>query len=172
MTNADQKLDASLVWDRSGHLGEAALTALVDGEMEVLPDQAVAHAASCSLCEARLGSTALLAVEIAEAITTGQPEFVSARRPLPVAAFVGALAIAIAGTLIQLSGMAPRIMRIPTLVAHACPVLLHGIGLAVGGGPTRAGFMAVGWVAAALLVAGGVIIARLAPARLSLKGPA
>ena len=68
MTNADQKLDASLVWDPAGHLGEIALTALADGERELLPDQAVVHAASCRLCEERLGSAALLAVEIAGAM--------------------------------------------------------------------------------------------------------
>ena len=36
MTNVDQKLDATFVWDQAGHLTEAALHALADGELLVV----------------------------------------------------------------------------------------------------------------------------------------
>ena len=183
MTDVDQKLEATLVWDQAGHLAEPALHALADGELGLLPDQAVSHSAECRLCEERLGAIALLAVEIGEAlvkhrreIQAWSPERVPApdaglapaRRPLPVAAFVAALAIAVAGTVTQLGGLAARVTHLPALIAHALPVLVHGIRLAIGG----AGFAVAPWVAAALLVLGGVMIARLAPVRLSVKGPA
>jgi hypothetical protein len=169
MTSADQKLEATLVWDQAGHLAETALHALADGELDLLPEQAVAHVAGCRLCEGRLGATALLAVEIGEALAVRHPEPVTVRRPFPVAAFVAALAIAGAGLVIELEGMAAKVIRIPTLLAHASPVLLHGLRLAIGGASGSAGFAIAGWVAAALLVLGGVMIARAAPVRATLK---
>jgi hypothetical protein len=172
MTSVDQKLEATLVWDQAGHLAEMALHALADGELGLLPEQAVAHVAGCRLCEERLGATALLAVEIGEALAVRRREPLAVRRPLPVAAFVAALAIGVAGLVVELGGMAAKVMRIPTLVAHASPVLVHGIRLAMGGASGSAGFIIAGWVAAALLVLGGVMIARAAPLRATLKGPA
>jgi hypothetical protein len=172
MTKADQQLEATLVWDQAGHLAETALHALADGELGLLPEQAVAHVAGCRLCEGRLGATALLAVEIGEALAVRGPEPVAVRRPLPVAAFLGALAIAVVGLVIELEGTAATVMRIPTLIAHAAPVLVHGIRLAISGASGSARFAVAGWVAAALLVLGGVMIARAAPVRATLKEPA
>jgi hypothetical protein len=172
MTNVDQKLDATFVWDQAGHLTEAALHALADGELALLPEQALVHSAGCRQCEQRLGTIALLAVEIGSALAKHRPELVSVRRPLPVAAFVAALAIAVLGVVTQLGGMAAQVMRLPILIAHASPVLARGIALAVGGTSGRVGFAVAGWVAAALLVLVGVLIARRVPQRLNLKGSA
>ncbi|HET6150833.1 MAG TPA: hypothetical protein VFH68_25070 [Polyangia bacterium] len=160
------------MWDQAGHLTEIALHALADGELGLLPAQAVAHSAGCRQCEERLGAIALLAVELGEALVKHRPELVSVRRPLPVAAFAAALAIAVVGIMTQLGGMAAQVTRLPMLIAHASPVLARGLTLAVGGASGRAGFAAAGWVAAALLVVVGVLIARRAPLRLNLKGSA
>lgn len=172
MKNVDQKLEATLVWDQAGHLAEPALHALADGELGLLPDRAVNHTAECRLCEERLGVIALLAVEIGEALVKHKPQLVPARRPLPVAALAAALAIAVAGVVTELGGMAAKVMRLPALIAHALPVLAHGIRLVLGGASGSAGFAAAPWVAAAVLVLAGVMIARLAPVRLDVKGPA
>jgi hypothetical protein len=172
MTKVDQQLEASLVWDQQGHLAETALQALADGELGLLPEQAVTHTAACRLCEERLAVVALLAVEIGEALAERRPELASVRRPLPVAAFIAALSIGAVGLIVELGGMAAKVMRLPILVAHASPVLARGITLAVGGASGSALFVAAGWVAAALLVWGGVMIARRAPLRVTMKWPA
>jgi hypothetical protein len=169
MTKIDQQLEASLVWDQDGHLAETALHALADGELGLLPEQAVTHTAACRRCDERLAVVALLAVDIGEALAKRRPELVSARRPLPVAAFVAALSIAVVGLIAELGGMAAKVTRLPILIAHASPVLARGITLAVGGASGSAAFVAAGWVAAALLVWGGVMIARRAPLRVKVK---
>jgi len=170
MTNTGPQLDSSLVWDQGGHLAEAALTALADGELDLLPEQAVAHAVGCRLCDERLGRAALLAVDIAETLANRRLGIVSVRRPLPAAAFAGALAIALVGLVPALSGVVAKLARIPTLVAHATPVLARGLTRAVGDASGSGTFLVVGWATAALLVLAGVMIARRAP--VGLPGPA
>ena len=173
MTNADQKLDASLVWDQE-HLGEPALQALADGELALLPDEAVMHVAACRQCDQRLAVVALQAVDLASVLAAGAPAPVPvpARRAFPVPAFAAALAIAVTGLIVELGGAFTSAARLPELVAHALPVLMRGVRLAFGAASLSQGLIAAPWIAAALLVLLGVLIARRVPAGLNLKGPA
>jgi hypothetical protein len=170
MTTTAPQLESSLVWDQDGHLAEAALGALVDGELDLVPEQAVAHAAGCRSCEQRLGRAALLAVEIAETIANRRFGVATARRPLPVAALVVALGVALVGLLPALWGATARLALIPMLVGRAAPVLARGLTRVLGEASGSGAFVVVAWGAAALLVMGGVVIARRAPVALSMKG--
>ncbi|MET0341722.1 MAG: hypothetical protein ABW252_12025 [Polyangiales bacterium] len=61
-------LERALVWDPAGHLAEAAVAAVADGELALLPSDAVQHAETCPLCAERVGQAALFALEIAEGL--------------------------------------------------------------------------------------------------------
>src|SRR4051812_23839877 len=98
MTNVDQKLDSSLVWDHE-HLAETALQALADGELDLLPETAVMHVAACAHCDQRLAAVALQAVELAGALAAPAPAAAAApvsapsRRRFPLPAFAAALVV-------------------------------------------------------------------------------
>ena len=66
--NVVPKLEASLIWDAAGHLAEVAVAVLADGELALLPRDAVQHAGSCPVCTERVGQAALFAFEVVEAI--------------------------------------------------------------------------------------------------------
>ena len=176
MTNVDQKLDSSLVWDRE-HLGETALQALADGELDLLPEAAVKHVGACRHCDQRLAIVALQAVDVATLLaarvpgSAPAPAPVRSRRPFPLPAFVVALAVVVTGLLDQLDRALDGLTRLPSLVAHASPVLLRGLKVAFGGATASPAIAAASWVAGPLLVLVGVLIARVAPVRLN-KGPA
>ena len=179
MTDAEQKLDSSLVWDDE-HLSDLALQALADGELGLLPEEAVRHVTACQRCDQCLAAVALQAVDVATALAARPPvsEAVPvarparARRGFPLPAFAGALAIAVAGLVIQLGGAGGGAARWPSLVAQASRVLMHGLRLVFGGASPSPTLAAAPLVAAALLVLAGVLIARRAPVHLNLKGPA
>jgi hypothetical protein len=123
---------------------------------------------------------ALQAVDLATVLAPSVPGSARApapvparsRRPFPLPAFLAALAIAVIGLIVQLEGAAGSLIRLPALVAHASPVLMRGLKIAFGGATASPGLAVATWVAAALLVLVGVLIARVAPVRLKLKGPA
>ncbi len=179
MTDAEQKLDSSLVWDHE-HLSDLALQALADGELGLLPEQAVKHVTACPRCDQYLAAVALQALEVATALAARPPvsEAVPvavparARRAFPLPAFAGALAIAVAGLVIQIRGAGGCASCWSSLIAQASRVLMHGLRLAFGGVSSSPTLAAAPLVAAALLVLAGVLIARRAPVHLNLKGPA
>lgn len=51
-----------------GHLSEAALTAVADGQEHLLPIDIVTHLDGCEHCAVRLGDAALLSAQVAAAI--------------------------------------------------------------------------------------------------------
>lgn len=65
MTAVVSMLEDSSVWLPTGHLAEAAIAALADGESALLPQQAVQHAVTCAACCEQVGLAALFALEVA-----------------------------------------------------------------------------------------------------------
>jgi hypothetical protein len=183
MTAAVPMLEDSLVWQTTGHLAEAAIAALADGEGALLPQRAVHHAATCTACSERVGLAALFALEVALAVVDAlgnqalapdvppaAQSLVAARRKLgghrrvralpslaPLPVMVPALFVALA-----LVAGAPLLSTLrATSPAHALARLAHVI--------TRAalaarapGIAELSWLAAALLVVTGVWVARSA----------
>jgi len=70
MTAVVPMLEDSLVWSTTGHLAEAAIAALVDGEGVLLPEHAVQHAVTCAACCEQVGLAALFALEVDEALSS------------------------------------------------------------------------------------------------------
>lgn len=179
MTAAVPMLEDSLVWQTTGHLAEAAIAALADGEGALLPQLAVHHAVTCTACSERVGLAALFALEVAdslghEALAPDVPpaaqSLVAARRkvgglgrvpalfslaPLPV--MVPALFVVLA-----LVAGAPLLSTLrATSPAHALAQLAHVITQAALAARAP-GIAELSWLAAALLVVTGVWVARSA----------
>ena len=187
MTEASSsRLERSIIWGRAGHLTDAGVVAVADGEIALLPDAALTHCASCPSCSARVGQAALVSLDLAEVLgpgfasvtdaivepsgaLPGDPEGESAsesdprgaRRPFPVALLLGALGLAVVGLLPSVSGLISSVERWSLLVGRACPVLARmtlPLFRSLCESPI---FAAIGWLSALLLVLAGVVVARL-----------
>ena len=157
-------LPNELVWEDDGHVGEVALAAIADGELEIVPERAISHAGACEVCTARLGEQALLSLSAGEALALIDPDPIAARRPLPVLAvglalFLAALGAAPAalGLLNGVAGWPELALRGLLLSSRAAATLVRTLAAA------EAGTWAVLWTAAtAILLVLGVLVARSA----------
>jgi hypothetical protein len=173
-----------------GHLTDAALACIADGEVTIVPAAALAHVEDCEACGRRLGAAALLSVGVTEALIRldEEPRTVSAivrvsapvpsaparkaRRPLPVAAILVAsfVALVTAGPAI-----ADAIGAAPSLIAGAvttAPFVVR-IGSAIlrgspwGDGSTA---LAVKMISAVFFVLAGLSVARMSERARTLRG--
>ena len=154
--NEDPKnlLPDELVWSGE-HLSEIALTALGDGQDEIIPKNAKDHAASCDACGAAMGHAAIASMQVGHAMRTPLAEIAAERAPVPWLAMIGALVLAIVGS-------APSLLEAPHALVHQAPVALHAAnallrGLAGGLGPV------VNLACAAFLILAGAMVARSMP---------
>jgi hypothetical protein len=163
MTRQDM-LPLELVWQDDGHVGDVALAAIADGELELVPEGAISHAGACDACTARLGEQALLSLSATEALVSAEPELATARRPLPVLSILLALLLAALGAapaLIELSsgvaGLPEAALRGLLLATRAAAILVRALAGA------ESGTWAALWASAtAVLLVLGVLIARAA----------
>ena len=182
MTVVVPKLEASLVWDAAGHLAEVAVAALVDGELELLPKDAVQHAETCSLCAERVGHQALFAFEVVEAIALeaealarepriepmkprkeevpqGVPTYPGRSSsplppaPLPVPALIAALVVAAVSSGPWLFTLEPSSPA--QALARLARVIAHAVAAA-----RAPGVAELAWGSALLLACAGVAVAR------------
>jgi hypothetical protein len=156
------------VFDRDGHLSDVALTALADGERSLLPDSALTHADACERCGTRLGEQALLSLSLSEALGAN-------RAPAPAAFPLGAILVA---TVLAVLGAVPTLLHarewlpsLPaTLVEGALVALRAGLALLRVSATGAPGMVVVSGLAAFVLAAIGLLIARLAPREVAWKG--
>jgi hypothetical protein len=162
----EHTLPTELVWQDDGHVGDVALAAIADGELEIVPERAISHAGACEICTARLGEQALLSLSASEAMTLLEPAPASApaRRPLP------ALSIAL-GLALAALGSAPAVIQLASGVAGMPEVALRGLLLASRAAATLvrtlAGAESASWTvlwmcATAVLLVLGALVARSA----------
>ncbi|HEY3595392.1 MAG TPA: hypothetical protein VGL13_16005 [Polyangiaceae bacterium] len=166
---SEPKLEPSLVWGDGGHLADAAVTAMIDGELALLPVEAVTHADACASCADRIGRAALLALQMADvlharaAIEEAPQRVGLERRPLPLGALAAALAIAVIGMVPSLRGMLGLVARVAALLVHGLPVYARAFALAMSHAETRGMLVQLWMVAMAVLLLGGLCVARLVP---------
>jgi hypothetical protein len=154
-------LPDDLLWADGGHASDVVLTALADGQLEIVPSSVRAHVETCTACTQHLGNAALLSLHAGSEITAlkeHERALASARRPLPV------LAIAL-GLTVAVLGVVPDFGAIRAYLTQDIPLLAHGAGtlgrrLVEPGGPAG---LVVTYGTAALLVAMGFALVRLLP---------
>jgi hypothetical protein len=64
----DPKLTDEVAWKDDGHVTDVVVTALADGQREIVPLAAYAHVHRCATCSDRLGQAALFASMVDEAL--------------------------------------------------------------------------------------------------------
>jgi hypothetical protein len=165
----EQLLPGELVWQADGHVGDVALAAIADGQLDIVPAQARAHMQACDECSARAGEQALLSMATSDALELAAPalEQATARRPLPLLAVVLALALAALGTVPTLMALAGSIASAPDIALRSLFLALRASAALVRTvAGAEAGSWAVAWTAAtAVLLVLGALIARAARSR-------
>ena len=162
-TKEESFLPDDLVWAQGGHASDVVLTALADGQVEIVPPNVIAHVDGCRACTTHLGNAALLSLHAGRELALlplakSEAAEASARRPLPrVAIFLG---LAFAGL-----GLVPRFLDGPPALGGAKTFAMHDLPLLVNGLGTLGRSVGIGltYGATALLVIMAFVLVRLVP---------
>lgn len=171
------ELRSEEVWQEDGHVTEVALTALGDGEIDLVPSAARAHVDECDHCGQRLGALALLAVSLDEAlaapavveVTAPAPEQTLA--PPPAWALVLGLVAALVGALPTLLEVPAWLAGLPATLTRVAPIALRvAASLFKVASTGNTSLLVLSTVATVVLTAAGLMVARLAPRTANAKG--
>ena len=174
MTRPLTQLDPKLTWEDDGCLTDEAITALADGEQDLVPG-AAEHTATCESCNAKLGETALFALALAQAIETLPSHQLLAEstsaaqlaqspvRSLPWRALTCAMLVAVVSITPGLAGFFAQLAALPTSHGQAFALLARWIARVATVATWLNGQRALELAATVLFVACGALIARLAP---------
>ncbi|CAN5713083.1 hypothetical protein BH09MYX1_BH09MYX1_66940 [soil metagenome] len=153
------------LWNDDDHLTDAALSALADGQIAVIPADATTHAETCAPCSERLATLAILASEAQVVLAPVLAERTRTVRRFPVALVLAALVLAAIGAAPSLADRTHHalaiVIELPELVPHmtsAGSVLAR----ALTSGPLGA---AVTFSVFVVLALSGALIARSARTR-------
>lgn len=154
-------LPDELLWADAGHASDVVLTALADGQLEIVPPAVRAHVEGCPKCMQHLGNAALLSLHAGRELATvraHETESAPARLPLP------RLAIAL-GLGVALLGMLPDLGAVRAFLVHDVPLVASGA-TTLGGRLVDAGGstgLVLTYGTAVLLVAMGFALVRFLP---------
>lgn len=168
--SADERFPDDLVWCSDGHVSDVVVTAVADGQSDLVPQAALEHVDSCPACTGRTVDALTLSLTLGSRLDTAEawarPEETPAASPtlvfhFPIPALGAAVVVALVGT-------APMLLQVPALfsgVFRSLPVLVRGVRVSA---PVVAQEMAVVLSITSALVAAaclymGWMVARLAP---------
>lgn len=184
MTTNQRGLPPDLIFEPDGHVSELCVTAVADGEIELVPQAALDHLDTCDACGDKLGQAALLAVTahevMREASAAKSPEAVAlvapaaiapasvapvsprrSRRPLPIAAIAAALLLAMVTAGPALSEALGAAQQIVDAAIGWVPTLARVAVTVVWSGPSMGPWgVALKWISAVLFVTAGLSVAR------------
>jgi len=159
-------LPDELLWAAGGHASDVVLTAMADGQVDIIPALVLAHVDGCRSCTTHLGNAALLSLH-----TGREMALVDRESEAPVRAKVPRLAILL-GLAFAALGLVPSLLDAPyevggatSFATHDMPMLANGLGtlgrrLLEPGSPIGIGLT---YGAAALLVLMALALVRLLP---------
>lgn len=162
-------LPEELLWADGGHASDIALTAISDGQTSIVPPAVRSHVDRCTACTTHLGHAVLLSLHSGEQLAYRAEHdralaAANARRPLPRLAIALGLGVAILGLVPSFFDHG-EISSVQSFVTRDVPLFLKGLGQ-LGRHIDEPGNVAglfVTYLAAALLVAMGIAVARLMP---------
>lgn len=124
-------LPEDLVWAAGGHASDVVLTAMADGQADIVPPVVLAHVEGCRTCTTHLGNAALLSLhagrEMALLPRGAEVATAAARQPLPRLAIFLGLAFAVLG-------LVPTLLDAPSEIGGArtfatkLPMFVNGLG--------------------------------------------
>ncbi len=158
-------LPGDLLWAAGGHASDVVLTAMADGQVEIVPPAVLAHVDGCRSCTTHLGNAALLSLHTGrEMAMVARAVDASARAPLPRLFIAVGLAFAVLGLVPALVD-APSEIGGAKMFAHKVPMFVNSLGtlgrrLLEPGSPIG---VALTYGAAVLLVIMAFALVRLLP---------
>jgi hypothetical protein len=142
------------------HLTDAALSALADGQIGIVAEDACHHAETCAACSARLAELAVLGESIAVALAPVAAERTATVRRFPVALVAAALALAALGAAPSIGARSLAALSFATALPERVPQIAHVASLiahALAAAPFAA---ALPFLVFAFLALSGAFIAR------------
>jgi hypothetical protein len=122
-------LPEELLWADGGHASDIALTAMADGQVEIVPKVVMAHVDACLACTTHLGNAALLSLHTGrELAMVAREADAAARAPFPRLAIVLGLVFAVLGFVPSLLDAPSHITSAKTFATHDVPLLVNGLG--------------------------------------------
>jgi len=158
-------LPDELLWAAGGHASDVVLTAMADGQVEIVPPAVLAHVDGCRSCTTHLGNAALLSLHAGREIAlVAREAAVAVRAPLPRLFIALGLAFAVLG-LVPSFIDAPAELGGAKAFAHEVPMFVNGLGtlgrrLLEPGSPVG---LALTYGAAVMLVVMALALVRLLP---------
>jgi len=155
-------LPEDLLWADGGHASDVVLTALADGQTDIVPTKARTHVESCARCMNHLGNAALLSMHVDREMGHVRAAAIAAvRRPLPKLAIILGLLVAIAGIIPSYASDAAEARTF----AHELPLLFNGLRTLAQRllEPGSSSALVVTYVTAAALVLMALAIVRFLP---------
>ena len=168
MTNRtkEQLLPGELLWADGGHASDIVLTAMADGQVEIVPHAVMAHVGGCNVCTTHLGNAALLSLHTGRELALVPREAAAtARAPFPRLAVALGLAFAALGLVPTLVDAPTHISSAKTFATHDAPMLVTGL-QTLGRRllePGSSSGLVLTYGAAALLVIMAIALVRLLP---------
>jgi hypothetical protein len=171
------KLPSDLVWQQDGHLSDIVLSSVADGEMNIVPLEALSHLEHCDQCSTRFGAEALLSMHASELLgevsrAAHAPAALPSRAArvavegglshLPKRAVFGALALAAMGAMPALiAGGHLRIAEITGWLGRSILMLSRSMVLVA----KSDSFTALIWASSMVLLILGLVVSRMARPR-------
>ena len=158
-------LPDDLLWAAGGHASDVVLTAMADGQVEIVPPAVLAHVDGCRSCTTHLGNAALLSLHTGREIAMlGHEADASARAPMPRLFIAVGLAFAVLGLVPSFVDAPSELVSAKTF-AHDVPMFVNGLGtlgrrLLEPGSPVG---LALTYGAAVMLVIMAFALVRLLP---------
>jgi hypothetical protein len=194
----NETLAPDIAWEPSGHLSEVALSALADGEEELLDAAMHDHLGSCDACAVQLGEMAMRSARVGEALAplgagarASAPAPVIAvpaapvimplrnggpaareRRKVPMGAIAAALVVAALGAAPSLIAAPAKLEQSFTVMRKVLPSLVRLLPQALArawSGPGGSAAVVV-WSLAVVLVIAGFAIAKRASKKMLVNG--
>ncbi len=159
-------LPDELLWAGGGHASDIALTAIADGQREIVGAALLAHVEGCRSCMTHLGHNALLAIHTdREMALLARASVLAVRGRLPRLAIGLGLIVAVLGLVPSLLDAPTGVERLKGFVMHDVPTLVTGLGVLrrhwlAPGSPVA---LAVTYGALALIVLMAFAVVRLFP---------
>ncbi len=127
-TKEPELLPDELLWADGGHASDIVLTAMADGQAEIVPPGVLAHVNGCTSCTTHLGNAALLSLHTGrELAIVAREDKVLARAPFPRLAVALGLAFAALGLVPTLVDAPSHISGAKTFAMHDVPLLVTGL---------------------------------------------
>lgn len=121
-------LPDDLLWAAGGHASDVVLTAMADGQVEIVPPAVLAHVDGCRSCTTHLGNAALLSLHTGREIAmVAHAVEAPSRAPMPRLFIAVGLAFAVLGLVPTLVD-APSELGGARAFAHEVPMFVNGLG--------------------------------------------